>query len=326
VRIGTASSPALVSLIRDRSAAPESRADAALILGRLADRQAIDSLAWLLDDERLQLRDAASKALGQMGEPAVEHLLAAARSPLPPTRQAAMQALGSVGTPAAIETLIQSVADPVAAVRSAAVRALGETRSGKAVAPLMSLVQDEESTLRGQAAASLARLGNLALDTLVAALRDSRPSVRVLAAQALGESGLKQAAPALVTLVGSDSSAARGEAIEALGKIGDPSAVDPILAAIEGGSVVVRRKAISALGRLRDRRAVPAFVKALSDRDADVRQAAVIALAEMGDVSLLNKLEDVAENDPSSDVRTSAAVSIERIRSRAGARPQAVKN
>jgi len=90
----------------------------------------------------------------------------------------------------------------------------------------MALLHDEASTLRGQAATSLAKLGQVALSALIEALRDTRPSVRVFAAHALGEIGSKEAVPALTAVVASDSSAARGEAVEALGRIGDPAAVD----------------------------------------------------------------------------------------------------
>ena len=326
IRIGSPAVAPLIAAVRDKSGPVESRADAALILGRLGDPAAIDALAQLLEDERYQLREAGSRALSQIGEPAVDRLILVTKSSdrlislgkpsVAPSREAAIQALGAIGTPAVVDVLIKALSDPASGIRNAAVKALGETRSELAVAPLMMVLLDESSSLRSPAAAALARLGRIALPGLTTALRDTRPSVRVLAAQALGEAGLKESVPALIDLAKTDSSAARGDAIEALGRIGDPVAIDAITGGMSNGSVVVRRKAARALASLRDSRVVAALITGLADRDAEVRQSAATGLAEIADASVISRLEQLAENDASADVRTAAATSAERVRAR----------
>jgi len=217
-----------------------------------------------------------------------------------------------------MDVILNALGDPSPGVRSAAVRALGETGSRRAVEPLMGLLHDESSTMRGQAATSLAKLGQVALPALIAALKDARPSVRVFAAHALGEIGSMEAVPALIEVVASDSSAARGEAVEALGRIGDPAAVDTILSALRSSSAAVRRRSAIALAHIQDPRVMNALVAALADKDEETRQAAATGLGEVGDQRAVVHLEKVVDNDPSAEARSAAVAAIERIQSHSG--------
>ena len=111
-----------------------------------------------------------------------------------------------------------------------------------------------------------------------------------------------------------DQSGARAEAIEALGKIGDPEAISAILSAMEAGSPAVRKRAISALSKFRDPRTIQALMSALTDPNEEIRSSAAIGLADIGDASCIAKLESMADSDSSSDVRSTAAQAVERIR------------
>ncbi len=318
-RIGQPAVEPLIAVIQDRNAAPESRAAAAHALGVIADARAIKSLTHLLKDERYFVRQEAAFALGQMGEGAIDQLLEIANSSVPATRESAIEALGNFKSPRSITKLIEALSDSNASVRSAAVKALGETQSPAAVTPLLVLLRDESGALKSQAAAALARLGPVALPSLVSSLKDNRPSIRQLAAEALGDIGSKEAVAPLIELISTDQSGARPEAIEALGKIGDPKAIAPILSAMRSGSVAVRKKGIGALARFRDSRSVDALVAALSDHNEEVRQSAAAGLGDIGDANVITQLERVADSDASSDVRSSAVQAIERIRAQSRA-------
>jgi HEAT repeat protein len=213
-----------------------------------------------------------------------------------------------------LDRVIEALSDQNSNVRAAAVRALGESASERAVAPLMGVLRDETSTFRPQAAASLARLGPVAMPSLIRALKDPKPSVRQLVAQSLGEIGSKEAVQALIELITTDQSGARPEAIEALGKIGDPAAIAPILSVLHSGSVAVRKRAVAALAKFRDPRALDAMTAALADQNEEVRQSAASGLGEIGDEHSIAPLERLADKDTSSDVRAAAAQAIERIR------------
>lgn len=322
-RIGAAAVDPLLAVLQDKASTPEMRAASARTLGMIGDKRAIKGLALVLKDERYFVRRQAAIALGQMGDSAVGLLLEMAGSSTPTTREAAIEALGSTSSARALDRVIEALSDSNPNVRSAAVRALGESSSERAVPHLIALLRDESSALRGQAAASLGRLGRVALPSLISALNDGRPSVRQLAAGALGDIGSKDAVGPLIDLVTSDQSGARPEAIEALGKIGDPAAIAPILSVLRTASVAVRKRAIGALARFRDARAIDALTTALLDQNEEVRQSAAAGLGDIGDERVIEKLERLADNDSSSDVRAAAVAAIERIRQdqRTGLKP-----
>jgi HEAT repeat protein len=326
-RIGAPAVEPLLGVLQERSATPEMRTASASALGMIGDPRAIKGLALLLRDERYFVRQRAAQALGRIGEPAVDLLLEMASSSTPATREAAVEALGTTASKRGVDRVIELLSDSNSNVRSAAVRALGETSSERAVPPLMSLLRDESNGLRGQASTSLARLGVVAVPSLISALRDPKPSVRQLSAQALGEIASREAVVPLIELVTTDQSGARPEAIEALGKIGDPAAIPPILSVLRTGSVAVRKRAIGALASFRDSRAIDALTSALSDQNEEVRQAAAAGLGEVGDERSIVRLERLADNDASSDVRAAAVQAIERIRhdQRPGIKPNPQK-
>ena len=313
-RIGGPSVDPLLAVLQDKSSTPEMRAASARTLGMIGDKRAMKGLALVIKDERYFVRQQAAIALGKMGDSAVGLLVEMAGSAAPSTRESAVEALGSTGSIRALDRVIEALSDSNVNVRSAAVRALGESSSERAVPHLIALLRDESSALRGQAGSSLGRLGHLAIPSLVLALKDSKPSVRQLAAAALGDIGSRDAVGPLIELVTTDQSGARAEAIEALGKIGDPAAIDPILSVLRAASVAVRKRAIGALGRFRDARTIDALTTALLDQNEEVRQSAAAGLGEIGDARSIAKLERLADNDASSDVRAAAVQAIERIR------------
>ena len=313
-RIGAPAVDPLLIVLQDKGSTPETRAASARTLGMIGDRRAIKGLAVVLKDERYFVRQQAAIALGQMGDAAVSLLLEMANSSTPTTREAAIEALGATNSSRAVERVIEALSDSNTNVRSAAVRALGDSSSEGAVPHLLALLRDESGDLRAQAGVSLARLGPIALPGLISALRDGKPYVRQLAASALGDIGSREAVAPLIDLVSSDQSGARPEAIEALGKIGDPAAIAPILSVLRTASVAARKKAIVALARFRDPRVIDALTAALMDQNEDVRRSAAAGLGDVGDERVVARLERLADNDSSSDVRAAAVQAIERIR------------
>lgn len=313
-RIGAPAVDPLIAILQERNSTAETRASAAHTLGLIGDGRAIKGLATMLSDDRYFVRQQAARALGLMGAPALDLLFEMARSSTPAIREAAIEALGNSNSARAIDRVIEALADSNLNVRAAAVRALGESSSENVVPHLMTLLRDESSTFRAQAAASLAKLGGVALPGLIRALKDPKPSVRQLAAEALGSIGSRDAVAPLIELVTTDQSGARPEAIEALGKIGDPAAVAPILAVMRTGSVAVRKRAVVALAGFREPRVQEALTGALTDANEEVRQFAASGLGEIGDERTIPKLERLADNDASSDVRSAAVQAIERIR------------
>ena len=156
-------------------------------------------------------------------------------------RQAAAEALVKIGAPA-VEPLIAALKDQNSWARAAAAQALGKIKDRRAVEPLSAALGDERSDVRQAAAKALdhlgwkpaqdesagwywmakhdwdkcVALGALAMEPLIAALKDENEYVREAAARTLGE-------------------------------IKDPRAVQPLIDALQDKKWFVGRTAAEAL-------------------------------------------------------------------------------
>lgn len=110
-------------------------------------------------------------------------------------------------------------------------------------------------------------------EALSAALGDPDPLVVVSAAWFLGERHHRPAVPALAaTATGHPDPRCREAAVAALGAIGDPAGLSAVLAALDD-KPGVRRRATVALAGFDDPRVEPALRAVTRDRDWQVRQA-----------------------------------------------------
>lgn len=133
---------------------------------------------------------------------------------------------------------------------------------------------------------------------LVRLLERGDPSVRHLAAAALGDLGDPAALAALLAaLAGPDEEGVRWRAAEGLSRLGEP-AVAGLAALVGHADPDVRWKAIVALGDIGDPRAAPALRARLADPDRFVRGRAVSALARLGVPCLSLVLDTLADPDP----------------------------
>ena len=190
----------------------EVRWDAARALGEIKDPRAVEPLSAALKDERFSVRQAAAEALGKIGNArAVEPLIAALGDERSDMRQAAAKALGAIGDARAMEPLIAALKDKDSAVRKAAAEALDHLGWKPA--------QDESAGWYWMAKHDWDKcvaLGALAMEPLIAALKDENEYVREAAARTLGE-------------------------------IKDPRAVQPLIDALQDKKWFVRRTAAEAL-------------------------------------------------------------------------------
>ena len=116
-----------------------------------------------------------------------------------------------------------------------------------AVEPLIAALKNEEWDVRQVAAYALGEIKDpRAVEPLIAALKDAGWSVRPAAAEALVKIGAPAMEPLIAALKDKD---VRASATEALVKIGAP-AVEPLIAALKGENKDVRQAAAAMLGRL----------------------------------------------------------------------------
>jgi HEAT repeat protein len=202
------------------------RGRAAELLGNVASSRHVPDLVALLTDPVADVRSAAARALGRIGDvTSVAPLLAAldARPSVPPG--VVGMALLDLGTPA-LPALRDAVNGPLRAARPVAAQLLG---------------------LHGDPGAT---------DVLADVVADGRrtPVVREAAASALGRIGSPHATPALVAALTSDAPVGvRLAAAQALGRIGDPGCLDPLTTTMRSAPVPVRAACADALTALGDR-------------------------------------------------------------------------
>jgi len=110
-----------------------------------------------------------------------------------------------------------------------------------------------------------------------AALTDGDPSVRAIAARALGLHGSARHAARIATELKSDDRLLRWEAARALQRLHDPAVVSLLIERLEEDvepEPSVRAAIATALGQYQERRVVDALIAALDDRDLAVNDAA----------------------------------------------------
>jgi HEAT repeat protein len=359
---------------------PELRKRAALTLGEAGGRRALKPLVGLLHDPEWSVRVAAIEALGATAHPsAVEPLIGAIRdaekasSPAAAqVRAAAVAALQRIG-PAAASLLRLAASDRSPRLREAAIEALGGIGDPEAVPTLVAALGDERSNVRQAAARALARARTPdCVTALLASLHHRDPSTRRSVLEALGEAGDPRAAEALSRVLAERERPVRDAAVRALGRIASPNAVDALVAAYQSadrdlrqaagdalrearwqprdgreravaallrgdysgaaaeGPVAVellaasleakeptaRKAAAEALGSLRDARAAKAMTRLLSDRDESVRSAAICALVEIGPsaaTSVIDMLGDRAGPEHEAAVRVLREIGAARV-------------
>src|SRR5439155_15199819 len=228
-------------------------------------------LKWLtlqqLKSKRPQTRrQAVERLAAEAGGPAVDHLLPFAADPDSDVRKAVIRALGQIKGDQVLSPLMNALRDPDGEVREAAVVSLTALNDPRAVEPLTRALVDPRHEVRWRAAKALdglgwqpptdelivlraiaagefvkaAHVGAVAVDRLVAALRDERnPKRRAI--------------------------------VEALGRVGDARAVKALVAAVKDADPTVRVYAIDALSDVRDGETTRNLLLALKDKDQHVR-------------------------------------------------------
>lgn len=212
------------------------------------------------------------------------------RSPSATLRKRAVYRLGRYRKDQVKRYILRALRDIDPGVQQAAAEVAAEQRLAAAAPVFVGWMSHWEDSLRLAAADALGRIGGpLALKTLVRALVDPEPKVRlkiVSALAALADSsrsakGKALRARAVVPLVGrleDPNAGVRLAAVRALGQLGDKRAVIPLMGRLSDLGRKVRAESVTALGKLGDPRSGPAITRLLSDHAPGVVQAAIKTL------------------------------------------------
>ena len=231
--------PPLLHALKDPE--PEVRIQSALALGAFCDPTTFDDIAGLLlDDQKIEVRQGAARALGGTRHTAaLPFLMEALRDSFwwyerEQTASDLLDAIEAMG-PDAVEPLIEALADREGTVRKFAAIILGELKDVRAVEELGMALYDLHHEVSRVAAEALGKIGAPAVDVLADALHHAEAGVRE-------------------------------HAILGLGMIQDPRVAPLLIDMLQDPERFVQKQAILALGGLRDLRALAALKEIANHR------------------------------------------------------------
>jgi HEAT repeat protein/3',5'-cyclic AMP phosphodiesterase CpdA len=241
----------------------------------------------------------AAEALGKIGsDAAIPELVKALNHEDSSVCWRAAKALGKIGSDAAIPELVQALNHEDSYVRESAAEALGKIGSDAAIPELVKALNHEDSYVRWRAAYALSKIGsNAAIPELVKALNHENFYVRRRAADTLGELGSDAAIPGLVKALNDEDSDVRERAAYALGYIGSDAAIPELVKALNDEDSDVRERAAYALGYIGSDAAISELVQALNHEDYSVRRRAADALGKIASPELLPDLSERLKTD-----------------------------
>jgi HEAT repeat protein len=235
----------------------EVRIAACLALGLFKDSSTFDEIAnVLLDDTKIEVRQAAAKALGFTQHPAaLPYLMEALRDPFwwyEREQQAgdlftAIEKMGS----AAVEPLIEALKDSEGAVRKYAVLILGRLGDVRAIEPLGMALYDLHHDVGKAAAEALVKFGTASFEILVEAMEHPEMWIRI-------------------------------HSIDVLPKVREPRVALVLLEMLKDPEREVQRHVIDAMGELKDKRTLPALQEIMAQRgDREMHALAKAAIEKM---------------------------------------------
>lgn len=278
--------PALLDALQGEYFTVRSRA--ALALGRIGDTKALHPLLGALKDREDEVRIAACLALGFFKDPStfddITNVLL--DDPKIEVRQAAAKALGNTAHPAALPYLMEALHDSFwwyeREYAAADLLHAIEKMNGAAIDPLIKALEDKEGTVRKFAATLLGKLGDpRAIEPLGMTLYDMHHDVGSAAADSLAEFG----APAIDILIEALSHPEmwiRIHSVSALSRIKNPRIASALLEMLNDPEREVKKQVILALGELKDARTLSALQEIASNRaDRELHTLAKEVIAQI---------------------------------------------
>jgi len=277
------------------------REDAAVALGQFDDPRSIQPLIRLLRDSDRAVREAAAASLTALGQPAVQSLGFCLQDQNLQVQEAAASILATIADDQVFEPLLAALLNPNWIVRMSAAKGLTRLKNPRSIETLIVLLQDKVPAVRDEACRAIQAIGEASIPPLLKGLQDPNWRIRLRAVEALTLLKPQAAVAPLMNLVAHDSdSAVRQDAVRALGQIGDAHAIPLLLDSLTTPSLQL--KAIEALGNLRAVEALSPLMDLVSSLPADAYEdrmegctdpkfkedlppleAAVKALANIGD-------------------------------------------
>jgi HEAT repeat protein len=282
----------------------EVRYRAAIMLGLLGDPRAIEPLIACFDDEEFDVGREAGISLKKIGEETLTRIMNVALFDNNARKRSfAVLALENFKGPLVEETIFKCLGDPDEWVCYRAVVASAKHGFTDAVEPLTKILIGETFQIPAIGQSSI------------------RKMIKQEAAKTLGIIGSKKASKALIKTLFDKDVYLSEKAAEALGLIGDIPSIEPLIEALKTADIhSLRHYIVQALSRFGETARQPIKI-ALKNPDSNIRFGAAMVLGNVGDLTDINELERLIENDKGETfshekVGTAANKAIKRIKER----------
>lgn len=163
--------------------------------------------------------------------------------------------------------------------------------------------------LRNIALDAIKQIGNDAIPSLVAKLKDEDKETRRAALAALGSIGDPTTVPVLIHALETEEDDLPAVAAGALGKIGDRSAFEPLCRQLDHPVTLVRQTVVAAINSLGHPQHTQRMLELARHENPLVREAAIRSLVYFGDPQGLDVVIEACQ-DPSAAVRQAAVESV----------------
>jgi HEAT repeat protein/energy-coupling factor transporter ATP-binding protein EcfA2 len=276
---------------------PVARITTALLLAIIGDRRVVPSLIKRMDDPYLAVRISVAYALGKLGDPlAVETLVHSLHQKLPRSKARIPKDC--------IKDLYVAIGEAIANI------GVGDST---AVLGLLRAFQHPDIKVRVVAIATVGKLQDSSVvPQLLRMLRDMRKSIRKEAVKSLGQFKDPSIVPLLVKSLRDFNASVREESAIALGKIGSESAIPALEKSLRDFNVSVRKESAIALGKIGGKSALSILLNRIQNKNSEVRQSSALGLGEIRDSQAVPMLLNYIQ-DKNSEVRESVVWTLGQI-------------
>jgi HEAT repeat protein len=237
----------------------------------------------------------------------------------PMIRRLAIETLGDIPDPSAIDYLLTKLDDPDVASQQAAVNSVSALVT--AFSAIQSAVLSKVRRLL-QSPSTPMKLNSLSVyvniqgegyhDVLLLASKDSDPVIRQKAVSLMGKFGEERFADQLVLSLADESTAVRLAAINAIVRHRPQTGLAPLISSLDDHDIWIRTAAAQALGEYRNAAIIEPLLPHLMNDPPPVRIAVIEALGKSADAQVKDVLFGcLAEPDP--EIQRAAMLALARI-------------
>lgn len=219
-----------------------------------------------------------------------------------PVIVSAIKALGDIGGPSVVATLVKFIDDENKDIAINAIEALGDVKHPYSVQPLLELLHSIDTDIRHKA---LESLGKIKYDSTVEiiklfALTEANEVLRKKSINILAQFNSEKAVQALIELLSEHK--LKEDVIEALSKQ-DKKLLYVFERALTEEPVHIKLNILEALTLMRNPEGTKLIIQTLDDENAIVRIYAINSLRKLGSKEAIKKISYLSQNDRNEQVR-----------------------